>query len=256
MNFRLASEFNIFGPSVAGIGTAMNGGARLLPALLSVIAGSGDAASFLVLGLFSAHVTGNLVILMANLVKGRADDGCLILSIPIFILALGITRLAVAGLELLNIHSLRPLLWVQFLMLGGACVFYFLSHHHGIRQASGMILASQLSVGAMAVQNALGLLSLPNAPSTAVMTTNLTRLVMDFGETLLGHDAAEKAKARQRAKNTSIVIIGFAVGAALSAICFALVGPKSLGLPAGLALLALVLGAFAGPVVTTQRRFL
>ena len=107
----------------------------------------------------------------------------------------------------------------------------------------------------MAVQNALGTLSMPNAPSTAVMTTNLTRFVMDFGEALLGHDATEKTKARQRAKDASIVVVGFSAGAVLGAVCFALVGPKSLGLPAGLALLALVLGAFARPVVTTQQRF-
>jgi len=39
------------------------GFARMLPLLLSVIAGSADVASFLGLRLFSAHVTGNLVIL-------------------------------------------------------------------------------------------------------------------------------------------------------------------------------------------------
>ena len=37
--------------------------ARMLPPVLSVIAGSADVTSFLGLGLFSAHVTGNLVIL-------------------------------------------------------------------------------------------------------------------------------------------------------------------------------------------------
>src|SRR5437899_2261715 len=58
--------------------------ARLLPALLSVIAGSADVTSFLGLGLFSAHVTGNLVILTAHIVAGRADNACLALSVPIF----------------------------------------------------------------------------------------------------------------------------------------------------------------------------
>ena len=44
---------------------------RLLPALLSVIAGSTDVISFLGLaGLFTAHITGNLVILAAHIVTG------------------------------------------------------------------------------------------------------------------------------------------------------------------------------------------
>ena len=45
--------------------------AKMLPAVLSVIAGSVDAISFLGLGgLFTAHVTGNLVVLVAHLATG------------------------------------------------------------------------------------------------------------------------------------------------------------------------------------------
>src|SRR5215475_10530138 len=59
---------------------------RLL-ALLSVIAGSADVTSFLGFGLFSAHVTGNLVILTAHIVARKADDACLILSVPLLLLS-------------------------------------------------------------------------------------------------------------------------------------------------------------------------
>jgi uncharacterized membrane protein YoaK (UPF0700 family) len=47
-------------------------------------------------------------------------------------------------------------------------------------------------------------------------------------------------EARHRAKHTWPVIIGFTAGAGLGAACFAAAGLKSLGLPAGLALFALV----------------
>jgi len=43
-----------------------------------------------------------------------------------------------------------------------------------------------LGVSAMAVQNALVQISLKGAPSTAVMTTNITRVMMDIGEMMLG----------------------------------------------------------------------
>jgi uncharacterized membrane protein YoaK (UPF0700 family) len=89
---------------------------RLLPAVLSVIAGSADVTSFLGLGLFSAHVTGNLVILTAHIVARKGDTACLALSVPLFILVLGLTRLLVVGLDTLGISSLRPLLLLQFLM--------------------------------------------------------------------------------------------------------------------------------------------
>ncbi len=222
--------------------------ARLLPVVLSVIAGSADATSFLGLGLFSAHVTGNLVILTAHIVLGRADNACLVLSVPIFILVLGLARLLVAGLEALDLRSLRPLLLLQFLMLGGALGFGLAAGHHPVPEARGMILAGQLSVAAMAVQNTLVQLSLHGSPTTAVMTTNLTRFVMDIGEAFLGRDPAEVAEARHRAKHTLPVIIGFIAGAGFGAACFAAVGRMSLGLPTILALFALATSPAARPL--------
>ena len=223
------------------------GFARMLPPLLSVIAGSSDVTSFLGLGLFSAHVTGNLVILTAHIVAREGDKACLALSLPLFILVLGLTRLLVAGLETLNIGSLRPLLLLQFLMLGGSFILCLPSDHNRDPSARNLVVAGQLTVAAMTVQNALGQLSSPKAPATAVMTTNLARFIMDAGGALLGHDPAEKAEARRRANDTWPVIIGFTAGAGLGAACFAAVGPKALVLPAGLALLALVMSLAARP---------
>src|ERR1700681_1571911 len=57
--------------------------AEMLPALLSVIAASVDAISFLgPAGLFTAHVTGNLVILVAHLVTGNGARASAILAVP------------------------------------------------------------------------------------------------------------------------------------------------------------------------------
>jgi len=215
--------------------------ARLLPIMLSVVAGSADVTSFLGLGLFSAHVTGNLVLLTAHIVARIRDNACLVLSVPIFILALGLTRLLAAGLEALHISALRPLLLLEVLMLGGSFVLCLPSNHPRNQAPPSLLLASQLIVAGMAVQNALVALSLRGAPSTTVMTTNLTRFIMDTGEALLGRNPAEVAEARHRAMDTWPVIIGFTAGAGLGAVCFAAAGLKSLGLPAGLALLALVM---------------
>src|SRR5882672_4030740 len=94
----------------------------ILPTILSVIEGSADVTSFLGLGLFNAHITGNLVILAAHLVARGSADLALIISVPIFILVLGLMRLLVAGLEALDFNSLRPLLYLQFLLLSGSYV--------------------------------------------------------------------------------------------------------------------------------------
>src|SRR3979411_3564838 len=69
-------------------------GTRLLPTVLSIIAGSVDAIGFLGLGgLFTAHVTGNLVILAAHLVSGSGAPVAPMLSVPVFVAALGLATL-------------------------------------------------------------------------------------------------------------------------------------------------------------------
>jgi uncharacterized membrane protein YoaK (UPF0700 family) len=90
----------------------------------------------------------------------------------------------------------------------------------------------------MAVPNMLVQISLNGAPSTAVMTTNVTRFMMDIGEVLLGSDIESAAKARGRARRTWPAIIGFAVGCSLGAACEAPLGLWSLALRTGFALLA------------------
>jgi uncharacterized membrane protein YoaK (UPF0700 family) len=88
--------------------------------------------------------------------------------------------------------------------------------------------------------------SLKGAPSTAVVTTNVTRFTMDVGEILLGRDADEVAKSRRRAKHTWPAIVGFTIGCGLGAACEAAVGLWSLALPTGLALVAIALAVSTG----------
>ena len=60
-----------------------------LPPLLSVIAGMVDLTGFLTLGhIFTAHVTGNLVVAAADAVHGGPFHLAQALAIPVFMLAL------------------------------------------------------------------------------------------------------------------------------------------------------------------------
>ena len=217
--------------------------AKMLPAVLSVIAGSVDAISFLGLGgLFTAHVTGNLVVLVAHLATGSRAPVASILSVPVFVAALGLTRLLADFLEKIGLVSLRPLLLVQLLLLVG---FLALCASAGARleaDATRAILAGMFGVSAMAVQNALGQISLRGVPSTAVMTTNITRFMMDIGEVMVGRNLSDVAKARDRARLTWPAIVGFAIGCGLGAACETAIGLMSLALPVGLAVLAVALG--------------
>jgi uncharacterized membrane protein YoaK (UPF0700 family) len=215
-------------------------GLKVLPAILSIVAGSADVISFLGLrALFVAHITGNLIIIAAHLVTGTRVDIDPVLSVPVFILALALTRVAVAGLEALGIESLRPLLMAQFVLLAGFVTLAVLSDARANPNSPTAVLAAMLGVSAMATQNALVQVSIHGAPSTAVMTTNITRFTMDAGEVLLGRDPSARVAVRLRASHTWPAIIGFAVGAALGAALYAAAGLVALALPAGLALIAI-----------------
>src|SRR5262249_31588551 len=141
------------------------------------------------------------------------------LSVPVFIAVLGLTRLLTEALEWIGVATLRPLLLIQFLLLAGfllAGVAGGLSLHPN---ATPAICAGMLGVAAMAVQNALVQISIKGAPPTAVMTTNITRFMMDIGEIFFGRANESAVEARLRAKHTWPAIVGFAVGCALGAAC-------------------------------------
>src|SRR5207249_10979141 len=96
-------------------------GTKLLPFVLGLIAGSVDVIGFLGLnGLLTAHITGNLVILAAHIVARGEASPALLISVPVFMVALGATRLLAAGLERAGVASLEILLLLQFTLL---CAF-------------------------------------------------------------------------------------------------------------------------------------
>jgi uncharacterized membrane protein YoaK (UPF0700 family) len=123
--------------------------------------------------------------------------------------------------------------------------FFVLCASAGARidpHATKAIAAGMLGVSAMAVQNALVQISLKGVPSTAVMTTNITRFMMDIGEVMFGRKHSDVTEARDRAMQTWPAIAGFAVGCGLGATCETAIGLRSLALPAGLAVVAVAMG--------------
>jgi uncharacterized membrane protein YoaK (UPF0700 family) len=216
----------------------------LLPAVLSVIAGSVDVISFLGLdGLFNAHITGNIVIIAAHLVAGQAANMALFLSVPVFIVVLAMTSLFGAGLKRAGVASLRPLLLLQFLLLSGFLALGVTGGSHMDLNVTKGIVAGLLGVSAMAVQNALVQISLPGAPPTAVLTTTVTRFTIDAAHVLLNHRAPVAATTCGRMKRSWPAIVGFTAGAGFGAASFATAGLWSLLLPTAFALVALVVSA-------------
>ena len=211
--------------------------------VLSVTAGCTDIIGFLGLnGLFTAHITGNLVILAAHVVVGGKAEIARMLAVPVFIAVVSLAAALAGSSESRDLASLCPLLLLHFLLLASFLVVGVASGPGIDPNATIGIVAGMLGVSAMAVQHALVQVSLKGAPATAVMTSNVTRFAIDVGELFRGKDSAEVGKARSRVSRTLPAIIGFTFGCGLGAACEAAFGLWSVALPAGLALMALAMG--------------
>src|SRR5215813_7334318 len=156
-----------------------------LTPLLAVIAGMVDLIGFFTLGsIFTAHVTGNLVLAAAAAVHGGPWNLAQALAIPVFMLAVAAAWLIARASSLHRVALTRLLLVIQFLLLVAVLAFSVATtpstNPHGLMAG----IAVMIAVCAMAFQYALLRLALPKAVSTAVMTGNLTNAVLSLMEML------------------------------------------------------------------------
>jgi uncharacterized membrane protein YoaK (UPF0700 family) len=208
---------------------------RRLPPLLSVIAGMVDVIGFLSLGkLFTAHVTGNLVVIAALLVRGGPPNMAQVLAVPVFIVAVAAVWLIAKASGRRGPALARPLLLGHLLLL--ACVLVFsvikdpASNPHGLTAGAAALIA----VSAMACQFALLRLAVPGAPSTAVMTGNLTNTVLSLLDTLSRSQPLMEG-AKERLEATFKLVVAFFAGCVAGAAAVSLLGDWAWSLPVVLA---------------------
>jgi uncharacterized membrane protein YoaK (UPF0700 family) len=214
----------------------------LLPAALSMTAGATDVISFLALGgLFTAHITGNLVILAAHYITGKFGEIAPLLSVPMFVAVLGVVTLMFVRKPVWIAR--RALLVLQAVLL--ACFLGFGTAFGPFPDPNNRmaVFAGMLGVAAMATQNAVVRLALPGAPSTAVMTTNIAQVTVDLARLLRGQvEDNERRTVRHRAGATLFAVIGFLIGVAVGAVLENHFGLWSIIFPAILAAASIPLG--------------
>jgi uncharacterized membrane protein YoaK (UPF0700 family) len=226
------------GPGVSLV-TMSSRSERWLPTVLSVIAGMVDVIGFLSLGIFTAHVTGNIVVIGALVVRHNRVNPAQILAIPVFIVAVAATWLVARVSRRRGIGLMRVLLLIQFLLI--TCVLIFSAITKPSADPHGLMatIAAMTAVTAMACQFALLRLTLPVAPSTAVMTGNLTNAVLALLDLsvktpLMGSDS-------RRLTGALHLLAGFFIGCVAAAAAVMYLGDWAWSLPAALSAAAVVL---------------
>jgi len=214
---------------------------KQLPTLLSVIAGMVDLTGFLSLGsLFTAHITGNLVVVAALVVRRGQINPAQMMAIPVFMLAVAATWLLAKASGRRGLGLLRLLLLVQFLLLTCVLILSVITKPsadpHGLMAG----ITAMFAVCAMACQFALLRLTLPVAPSTAVMTGNLTNTVLSLLDRRSGSQRLMVGDA-ERLTDSLHLLVGFFGGCVAAAAAVTYLGDWAWSFPVVLAGVAIAL---------------
>jgi uncharacterized membrane protein YoaK (UPF0700 family) len=190
--------------------------------VLSAVSGYVDTAGFILLsGIFTSHVTGNLVLAGAA-IAGQSGEGVRVrlALLLVFMLAVGAASALARWAEKRSHATVAVLLSAEAMMLGIFLLAGLLLEKCGQRFSElELFLIASSAVIAMGIQNALMRDGLKSFLPTTMMTGNTTQFTLDSLALLRGTNAEEILS---RFRRTSIVLAGFVLGAAFGALAAAL----------------------------------
>ena len=189
------------------------------PALLALAAAYVDTCGFIGLfGLFTAHVTGNFVLIGAELVNRHVDILTKSLALPVFIVSVMMANHVEVVMRRRAMAATTWLLGVESLLIAvAALASRWIGMPHQPDDMSSVVIGFLL-IAAIGVQNALMRTSLAGPVQTTVMTGNVTQLTIDLLAMATGR---ADPGTRTRAASSWPVVAAFAVGSALGAAGYA-----------------------------------
>ncbi len=193
----------------------------ILTSLLAFNGGFVDTVGLLGLhGIFVAHVTGNIVTLAATIALGGHGVLAKALSLPEFMVAVGLTRLAGRLLVKDSLIALRWLFAAQVTMLFLFFLLAVVLDPLAGDNATVLLLAAGCGVAAAAMQNVLQTDYLPQLPPTTFMSGNTMRAVMDATDLACGARPDDRPAMRARLRRSLVAVFFFVAGCAMSAALF------------------------------------
>jgi uncharacterized membrane protein YoaK (UPF0700 family) len=186
---------------------------------MGFLAGYVDTLGFIALfGLFTAHVTGNFVLIAVSMADPAQTPSLLkLLAFPAFILGVAAARLLVAGCERRGSSAVKPSYLLQLVLLLGFMACGMLAEPVGGSAGALAMAAGLLGAAAMGAHSAASKLLLTHLAPTSMMTGNVTQLVIDATDWLRGAaDGATKA----RCGKFFWPVLAFALGCAAAAFAY------------------------------------
>jgi uncharacterized membrane protein YoaK (UPF0700 family) len=198
---------------------------------LGFLAGYVDTLGFLALfGLFTAHVTGNFILIGAALADPTRSSVLLkFLAFPAFIAGVAAARILVVLVEKRRGSALRPALVLELVLLLGFMGFGLAATPVGDEAGALAMTAGLLGAAGMGAHSAISKLLLGHLAPTSMMTGNVTQIVIDTVDLLRG---ADDPGLKGRFAKFVWPLMGFAVGCVAAAFAYHRFGFAALVLPA------------------------
>jgi uncharacterized membrane protein YoaK (UPF0700 family) len=163
---------------------------------LGFLAGYVDTLGFIALfGLFTAHVTGNFILIGANLASVAANPGVdaghmtlllKLLAFPAFILGVAAVPVLIGWAAARNARALPLALGLQLVLLAAFMLFGMAAIPLGAAPGDLAIVAGLFGAAAMGVHSAISRLLMAHLAPTSMMTGNVTQVVIDVMAYLRG----------------------------------------------------------------------
>lgn len=201
-----------------------------LAPLRAFTAGFVDTVGFIALfGLFTAHVTGNFVLIGASIAAFHGGIIAKLIALPVFIIVVALTHLYVTHRQRRDRNPIAALTLFEALFLAGFMAAGLAASPFTDSDSPVAIATGMLAVTAMAIQNAGARTVFATLSPTTVMTGNVTQIVIDTVDLIATPAKATEAKARLRKMLPPV--LAFATGALAGGLGFVHIGFWSLLLP-------------------------
>lgn len=192
------------------------------PVLLALVGGAIDTIGFIaLLGFFTAHVTGNLVLAGAALVTGGAGLWIKLGAIPLFVLTVIATKTLIDHRSSQATHrTLAGLFAAEAAFLLGFMLAGL--HYDPFKNPDGAALALTGGLGlvALAIRNTSSKTLMKNISPGTIMTGNTTQMGIDLSNYL--RDASPDN--RNSLLKSGSVVLGFVLGAFMGALLYVNIG--------------------------------
>jgi len=208
---------------------------RLLPVGLGFAAGFVDTLGFVaLLSFFTAHVTGNFIVLGSELSEPKHGLIAKLLALPMFMITVAAVRLYGRALERREHSAAAPLLVLEAIFLIVFMAVGLFAAPITDADAPLAILTAMSGVVAMGVQNAASRTAFASLSPTTVMTGNVTQLMIDAVDLVAGGPEATLQPVRARFMRFWPPVLAFAAGAVCGGFGYKVGGFLSLLVPIAL----------------------